>query len=340
LGPRRGRVPSGRPASPSVARERRFRSDLRRMLAARARGAAPAHRSHFGAGDSRLRLCARLRMVGARAAFGAPADVDEHAWPLGAPRYLTKNIRAAWQSARNTKRLHLHVVALDGTSSLPRRHCFVPMPHCEVCGGAASIRAARSTHNLTEWVDPLTGVIPAVSAESPRETGLELPIVVTAAPPHLVSEDGTVRRLPIGWGKGLSPADAVLSAVGEAIERYAASLPDRSKMIEGRAADLDGPHLDPRRFALYSPEQYARPGFRSDRTTRAGTIRGCEAARSARASRCGFTLLSSISRWYYDDTSSSFKVRRMVLLPRPQSMTRRGEQPWNSLSATRSCVRG
>jgi ribosomal protein S12 methylthiotransferase accessory factor len=85
--------------------------------------------------------------------------------------------------------------------------------------------------------------------------------VVTAVPPHVVLEDGTVRRLPVGWGKGLSPATAVLSAVGEAIERYAASLPDRSKIIDARAADLDGPHLDPRRFALYSSEQYARPAF-------------------------------------------------------------------------------
>jgi thiazole/oxazole-forming peptide maturase SagD family component len=200
-------------------------------------------------------------MVAARAALGAMADVDDHIGNLEALRHLTKEIHGTWQSPRSTKRFYLHVVALSAMFPSPRRHRFVPMPYCEVCGGAARMRAVRSTRSLNGWVDPLTGVIAAIGAESPSQTGLELPIVVTAAPPHLASVDGTVRRLPVGWGKGLSPANAVLSAVGEAIERYAASLPDRSKTIEARAADLDGPHLDPRRFALYSSEQYARPGF-------------------------------------------------------------------------------
>lgn len=204
--------------------------------------------------------CARLRMVAARAARGATTDSDEP-WSLEPLHHLTKEIRAARQSPRSTRRLHLHVLALHSTSLSPQRHRFVPMPYCEVCGGAASIRAARSTRGLHGWVDPLTGVISALHVEPPSQTGLESPIVVTAAPPHLASVDGTVRRLPIGWGKGLSPASAVLSAVGEAIERYAASLPDRTKTIEARATDLDGPHLDPGRFALYSPEHYARPGF-------------------------------------------------------------------------------
>jgi thiazole/oxazole-forming peptide maturase SagD family component len=53
----------------------------------------------------------------------------------------------------------------------------------------------------------------------------------------------------------------LLSAVGEAIERYAPSLPDRDRLVWARAEDLDGAVLDPRAFALYSDDQYAREGF-------------------------------------------------------------------------------
>lgn len=202
--------------------------------------------------------CARLRMLAARA---AAAGTDESFGSLAGLRHRTREIRAAWLRARSSRRLHRHVLAIDTELPLAQRHRVVPMPYCDVCGGAAAIRAGRSTRGLDGWVDSLTGVISAVSAESPSQTGLDSPFVVTAAPPHVVSADGTIRRLPIGWGKGLSPANAVLSAVGEAIERYAASLPDRSKTVEARASDLDGVHLDPRRFALYSPEQYARADF-------------------------------------------------------------------------------
>ena len=118
---------------------------------------------------------ARLRMLAARAARGDTADVDQHACSSEALRHLTKKIRAAWQNPRSAGRLHRHVVAVDSTLPSPQRHRFVPMPYCEVCGGAAMMRAARSTRGLDGWVDPLTGVIAAVGVESPSETGLESP---------------------------------------------------------------------------------------------------------------------------------------------------------------------
>jgi thiazole/oxazole-forming peptide maturase SagD family component len=52
-----------------------------------------------------------------------------------------------------------------------------------------------------------------------------------------------------------------VSAVGEAIERYAPSLPDAGRLVWARPADLDGDVLDPRELPLYEPESYARAGF-------------------------------------------------------------------------------
>jgi ribosomal protein S12 methylthiotransferase accessory factor len=112
---------------------------------------------------------------------------------------------------------------------------------------------------LAGWVDPLTGVIPGLRVEQLEENGL--PAVVTAAPPHVSEEDGSLRALPAGWGKGLTLADALRSAVGEAIERYSASLPDPARLIRARPGELDGDALDPRLFPLYRLDQYRRSGF-------------------------------------------------------------------------------
>ncbi|WP_372504138.1 YcaO-like family protein [Actinokineospora diospyrosa] len=67
--------------------------------------------------------------------------------------------------------------------------------------------------------------------------------------------------MPIGWGKGMTRHAALVSAVGEAIERYSASLPDPDRIVWARAADLEGEVLDPREFPLYEPDQYTSRGF-------------------------------------------------------------------------------
>jgi ribosomal protein S12 methylthiotransferase accessory factor len=90
---------------------------------------------------------------------------------------------------------------------------------------------------------------------------IDLPIIATAAPPHILEKDGSLRRLPLGWGKGLTVSGAVLSAVGEAIERYSASIVDGERIVWKRPQELDDEFLDPRTCGLYSDEQYDREGF-------------------------------------------------------------------------------
>jgi thiazole/oxazole-forming peptide maturase SagD family component len=114
---------------------------------------------------------------------------------------------------------------------------------------------------LAGWVDLRTGVISGVFLEPPIEKAFGLPIIATAAPPHIMEADGSLRRLPLGWGKGLTVSGAVLSAAGEAIERYSASLPDPARIIWERPDNLDGEFLDPRTLAIYSDAQYAQDDF-------------------------------------------------------------------------------
>jgi ribosomal protein S12 methylthiotransferase accessory factor len=165
-------------------------------------------------------------------------------------------------------------------------HRVIPLPSCDVCGGAEGIGTVGLPEGddpvalleaLAGWVDPLTGVIPWISLKQPLGTGPDLPFVATAAPPHHLDVDGRPRALPIGWGKGATRAEAIMSAVAEAVERYAPSLPEGDRLVWARPADLAGDVLDPREFPLYEPESYARPGFEFaafDRRTDHPWVRG------------------------------------------------------------------
>ena len=65
----------------------------------------------------------------------------------------------------------------------------------------------------------------------------------------------------MGGEKGLTVSGALLSGVGEAIERYAASLPDPDRIAWRRPDELRGAYLDPRTLPLYTNEQYRTKGF-------------------------------------------------------------------------------
>lgn len=60
----------------------------------------------------------------------------------------------------------------------------------------------------------------------------------------------------IASGKGFTRELAMLSAMGEAVERYASSNWGEERILRGRASDLDIECLDPHRLILFKPEQY------------------------------------------------------------------------------------
>jgi len=189
--------------------------------------------------------CARMRMaaVGEEEAPGNSSDAAE-----AAARALID---------LHESQLLDHVWIVDAATEQASFHRVIPLPECPVCGGAAAFPRTDDEDSLSGWVDPRTGIVSRIVVEE-SETDV---VIVTAAPPHLTAASGTVRRFPIGWGKGLTRADAFLSAVGEAIERYAPSLPDAARIVWKRPHELDGERLDPREFALYTEAQYQRGEF-------------------------------------------------------------------------------
>ncbi|HEV7506276.1 MAG TPA: TOMM precursor leader peptide-binding protein [Thermoanaerobaculia bacterium] len=166
-------------------------------------------------------------------------------------------------------------------------HGVVRMPWCELCGGAAVAAASpnpggavpgggaggglgsvRDTEGLREllsgWVDDRVGIIRSlVTAQgSADDAGLELPVAATA---YLASyTEGRLRHVhdpQVASGKGLTAVDALIGAVGEAIERYSAARYRREDLRLASWNGLGEEGFDPRQLCLYDEEQYREPGF-------------------------------------------------------------------------------
>src|SRR5262245_3576026 len=207
--------------------------------------------------------CAYARLTAAAAGgktrpqVGSISKLAKAAAPI-----LVEGARAILRDEPEHSELLNHVLICDSESLEPSLHKFVTLPHCVICGGAVACPAAVQEWEPDElspaetpevvlaalhgWIDQRTGIISNLFIEPPADPNVTLPITAVAGPPHIMEEDGRLRRLPLGWGKGLTVSGAMLSAVGEAIERYSASLPDPARINWARACDLSHEFLDPR----------------------------------------------------------------------------------------------
>lgn len=213
--------------------------------------------------------CAFERLTAASATHEAAPPSTTNLVGIG--QLLVREIGAISNDPQHSQLLD-HALFVDPETLDESLHKTIPLSRCAVCGGAAAfpsivqepLRLSPEDSPevvlgaLAGWVDSRTGVISDLFIEPPE---IDLPIIATAAPPHVIEKDGSLRRLPLGWGKGLTISGAVLSAVGEAIERYSASIVDAERIVWKRPQELDGEFLDPRMCGLYSDEQYERRGF-------------------------------------------------------------------------------
>ena len=88
-------------------------------------------------------------------------------------------------------------------------------------------------------------------------------------------ETGHLGVQHVGGGSGTSASEARAAAIGEAVERYAASHADA--LVVATARELGAAAVDPARFALFTARQYARAGFPYvpfDRDTRIAWVAG------------------------------------------------------------------
>ena len=124
---------------------------------------------------------------------------------------------------------------------------------------AETYRKRAQLQSLLELVSPRTGLVKSLELHVKSVNEPPLPVIYDARLSHFDfrKADATERG---SSGKGMTEEDAMLGAVGEAIERYCASHTPLKQMRRARAADLAGAIL-PTEFVLYSRSQYAREGF-------------------------------------------------------------------------------
>lgn len=167
-------------------------------------------------------------------------------------------------------------------------HGVLPMPTCAICGGAAAsspdgilrdgsgvrLDAARDADELRKMlegvVDARTGIISeirtaswdsAIALELPKMAGASLgDYSIGKCPHHRHEPEG-------GGGKGLTPLDAMLGAVGEAVERYAAAYVDMAAIRRASVAEMKEDFIAPGELCLYDESQYAQPDFQFSRIT-------------------------------------------------------------------------
>jgi ribosomal protein S12 methylthiotransferase accessory factor len=162
-----------------------------------------------------------------------------------------------------------------------------------VCGGARQalhdgkapddsgvrLDAARDPAELRRMlagiVDERTGIVKSLEPDS---LGLaiypEAPRTATATLGTYQEDHCHAHRCgeaKTGSGKGLTVVDAMIRAVGEAVERYSAGRFDLGAQLHASIAEMKEDYLAPERLCLYEESQYARPDFpyvRLDAATR------------------------------------------------------------------------
>ena len=177
-----------------------------------------------------------------------------------------------------------NLVTLETTS-----HVVMRMPWCDVCGGSSAggawsagpvfrradagadrPRAAllpdvsspvEFRRSMAEWVGERTGVIKHLLLMGSEPGEPELPVTCAAVLSAYTEGAYVPREMENTSGKGLTAAEAMMGAVGEAIERYSAARHRAADLRRAALDELKDEALDPRRLCLYDDAQYTMPGF-------------------------------------------------------------------------------
>jgi ribosomal protein S12 methylthiotransferase accessory factor len=125
-------------------------------------------------------------------------------------------------------------------------------------------RSRATLGPLGDLISPRTGIIRSLSRVSRGTEEPNVPVVCQCIVSHFdYRASPTADRM--ASGKGETEREAMLGAIGEALERYCAYQHDASRAIHAAAADLDTAAILPPELVLYSEQQYSMPEFRYTR---------------------------------------------------------------------------
>lgn len=115
----------------------------------------------------------------------------------------------------------------------------------------ATLDAAKPVNN------PIAGIVGdlSVSPRRPGEPDVAYTVAIGTDAARIALPDTGVSFVLSASGVGFTHDRAAARAVGEVVERYAATHPDPSALVDAAWSELCGPH--PREYALFSDAQHA-----------------------------------------------------------------------------------
>jgi ribosomal protein S12 methylthiotransferase accessory factor len=129
------------------------------------------------------------------------------------------------------------------------------------------MNAVVSSSRWRDLVSPHTGIIRAMERISKPYTECELPVIWQAELGYYQIRK-QIENLHFGIGKGMTDEQAILGAVGEALERYCGGIVDRRRIVVSSFAECDHLRwaechrsLPPPTFYSFSEQQYSDPNF-------------------------------------------------------------------------------
>lgn len=157
-----------------------------------------------------------------------------------------------------------------------RRHQFLPESRCPDCGSlpedaaelaGISLRSRPKIHPYTYRAQTLREKKEQLLEQYiDIETGLTQRVVKDAQ--HLFANYAIHMNVPgrerreVGYGRAFAYEQALVSAIAEALERYAGMRPmGKRTVVRASRSELGDEALDPRLLGLPSEEQYSLPGF-------------------------------------------------------------------------------
>jgi len=154
-------------------------------------------------------------------------------------------------------------------------HKVIPMPWCEICGGARAMKLTNDQphewswaedpedlrQSLAGWLDSRTGVISHVVLRKLDTIKSRSLFCAQALPANYTEGVYHADKFENCGGKGLTECEAMIGAVGEAIERYSASRFRLADLLRSPLSGNGENFLDPRTLCLYEENQYGRKNF-------------------------------------------------------------------------------
>nr|UBK24771.1 McmD1 [Thermoactinomyces sp.] len=184
-------------------------------------------------------------------------DVEELDVMVSLVRFMIKQRTDGWeQTAESANR----VLRFNGEKKSTYWHTLLPVPKCEACytEQKAEGEEKEQKSQLLQAVDAHTGIVNRYTEVSLSEDDPAIYSYASATPDlSMIKSDLPMYRHS---GAGYTRQQAINSAVGETLERYASSIYEAQELPLLPYNQMEKA-VHPEQFQLFSPEQYQASGF-------------------------------------------------------------------------------